>query len=102
MRSRLHSGRLLLFAIVVVGYSSLYDRFFAAFQLDRPFATIWIVTSIATWIIGDNIVGKIFVPGVRELMRIARPEKERIARAHFGCSALVSNAPAAGDHEIKL
>jgi hypothetical protein len=46
------------FAIVVVGYLSLYDLFLETFQGNCPFATVRIVTGITTWIIGNNIVAK--------------------------------------------
>src|SRR6202040_4116795 len=50
----------------------------------------------------DNIIDEIFLAGVRELMRLAGSEKERVPRAHFRRPVLVSNTSAAGDDEIQL
>src|SRR5436190_9082455 len=91
-----------LFALEVVGYVALHYLLLLTFENDRPFATVGVITGIPAGVIGYDVINKIFLTCVRQLMHVAWPEKEAVACAHFSCALLVADAATAGNHQIKL
>src|SRR6202035_4319857 len=85
----------LFFSFVVVGYFSFYDVLVSAFDWDRPFAAVGIITGITARVVRDYVIGEIFLPCVRKLMGFARSKKKRIPGPHFRDSILVPHAAAA-------
>src|SRR6266478_5859337 len=60
------------------------------------------MTGIAARIIGDHVINKILIAGVRKLVRIARPEEKRVAGGDDCRSIFVANASASRHNQIKL
>src|SRR5205809_6896495 len=86
-----------LFAFEVVGYVALHYLLLLTLENDRPFATVGVITGIAAGVVGDDVINKIFLTRVRQLMRLAWSEKEAVASAHFSCALLVADAATAGN-----
>src|SRR5438034_5598661 len=96
----------LLFAVEIVGLFSFHDYFFQPLFYHRPFAAVGIKTGISgtstARIIGNDVVNKIVVASVGELMRFTGLKQKRIASGYDCRSILVANAPATGNDEIKF
>ncbi len=99
--------RISFFAIEIIGFSSFHDDLIASICRHSPFAAVGIVTGItggtaAARIIGNDIVNKILITGVAQLVRFAGLKQKRVARTDFSESILVSHAAAPGDDEVKF
>src|SRR5689334_5441527 len=90
----------LLFALVVVGFFAFGDELVATFLEDDPLAAVRIITGVAARIIRDHVIHKILVCRGRELMCLARDEKERISRLYLRHSIAIPHQTFARNDQI--
>src|SRR5437764_3524580 len=88
---------ILFFAVEVICLGSFHDQFLHSIRCYRPFAAVWIETGItcfaaAARIIRNDIVNKIFVSSVAELVRFPWLEEECVTRPYFSDSILITHA----------
>src|SRR6266446_697511 len=93
--------------VEIIGLCSFHDHFLQFLVHYSPLAAVGVKTGIAgrstaARIIGDDVVNKIFVAGVGDLMRLARLKEKRVTLPYNGRSILVANAASARQDEIKF
>src|SRR5205823_12450378 len=97
----------LFLAVEVISLCSSHNHFLQFLVHHSPLAAVGVKTGItgssaAARIIGDNVINKIFVADVGDLMRFARLKEKRVAFRHDCRSILVANAAPPRYDEIKF
>src|SRR6478672_5925729 len=86
----LFSEQSLFFAVEVISLRPFHDYLVSSFFHDGELSAVRVITGIATRIVCDNVINKIFLTGVSELMCFAGDEEEGVTRGHHRRSFFAS------------